>query len=80
LPAGSRRRVFLWEKWSVDQPYHPAPLYSIKRMNDVVPIKHGQQTFRRSRRVARSGLDVFPEDAPSVLDCAQERVLVGIIH
>jgi hypothetical protein len=26
---------------SLDQPYHPAPLYSIKRMNDVGPIEYG---------------------------------------
>jgi hypothetical protein len=27
--------------WSLDQPYHAASLYSIKRVDDVVPIEHG---------------------------------------
>jgi hypothetical protein len=28
-------------------------------MNDIVPIEDDQQAFHRSRRVARSGLNVF---------------------
>jgi hypothetical protein len=35
-PPVHARRVFI----SLDQPYYPAPLYSIERMNDVVPIEH----------------------------------------
>jgi hypothetical protein len=54
MPAG-----FLWIG-SLNQSYHPAPLYSIKGMHDVVPIEDGQQTFHRSNRVARPRLNVFP--------------------
>jgi len=61
---------------SFHQPYHPAPLYSIERENDLVPIEHSLQAFHRSLRVPT----VFPEDAPSVLNGANERILVGIIH
>jgi hypothetical protein len=65
---------------SLDQPYHPAAPYSIKRMNDVVPIEYGLQTFHRSRRVPRSRLDIFPENAPGVLNGPYQNLLVGIIH
>ena len=65
---------------SVDQPYHPAPIHSVKGTHDVVPVKYGQETFYRSGSVARPGLNVFPKDAPSVLKGSQNRLLVGTIH
>jgi hypothetical protein len=49
-------------------------------VNDVILVEYRSQTFHGSRRVALSPLNVFPEDAPGVLDGAQERLLVGIIH
>ncbi len=49
-------------------------------MDDFGLIEYGQQTFHGSLRVAWSRFNVFPQDAPSVLNGAQERVLVGIIH
>ena len=60
--------------------FHSAPLYSIKCMNDVVPVEYGEQPLHRSRRVPRPRLNVFPQNAPSVLYGADERILVGIIH
>jgi hypothetical protein len=61
---------------SFHRPYHPAPLYSIERENDLVPIEHSLQTFHRSLRVPA----VFPQDAPGVLNGADERILVWIVH
>ncbi len=61
---------------SLDQSYHLAPLYSVKGMNDVAPIEHGKQTFHRSLRIPA----VFPQDAPSVLNGANDGILVGIVH
>ena len=49
-------------------------------MSELGLVEHGQQTFYGSLRVTGSRLNVFPQDAPSVLNGAQERVLVGIIH
>jgi hypothetical protein len=46
--------------FSLDQPYHSAPLYSIKCMNDVVSIEYGQQPLHRSRWVTPRRLNVFP--------------------
>jgi hypothetical protein len=61
---------------SLDQSYHLAPLYSVKGVHDVAPIEHGKQTFHRSRRVPA----IFPQDAPSVLNGANDGILVGIVH
>jgi len=61
---------------SFDQSYYLAPLYSIKRMYNVAPIEHGKQTFHRSLRVPA----VFPQDAPGVLNGANDGILVGIVH
>src|SRR6266403_3918248 len=63
-------RAFL----SLDQSYHAPSLYSIKRMNDVAPIEHGKQTFHRSLRVPA----VFPQDAPGVLNGANDGIVVEI--
>jgi hypothetical protein len=71
--------VFLWIG-SLNQSYHPAPLYSVKGVHDVVPVEHGQETFHRSGSVTRSWLSVFAQDAPSVLNGANDRILVGIVH
>ena len=64
---GDGRRFTPAGFFSLDQPYHPAPLYSIKCMNDVVSIEYGQQPLHRSRWVTRRWLNVFPQNAPSVL-------------
>jgi hypothetical protein len=66
---------------SLNQPYHPAPIHSIKRMHDVVPVEYRQQAFHSSGRIAFSPrLNVFPEDPSGVLYGAHQRFLVGIIH
>jgi hypothetical protein len=49
-------------------------------MNDVVPIEYRQQPLHRPRGVTRSQLNVFAQDAPSVLNGANERILIGSIH
>ena len=61
---------------SLDQSYHLAPLYSVKGVHNVAPIEHGKQTFHRSLRVPA----VFPQDAPGVLNGANDGILVGIVH
>jgi hypothetical protein len=68
--------VFNLNFFSLDQSYHLAPLYSIKCMHNVAPIEHGKQTFHRSLRVPA----VFSQDAPSVLNGADDGILVGIVH
>ncbi len=45
-------------------------------MYNVAPIEHGKQTFHRSLRVPA----VFPQDAPSVVDGANDGILVWIVH
>ena len=62
--------------FSLDQSYHLGPLYSIKRMYNVAPIEHSKQTFHRSLCVPA----VFPQDALGVLNCANDGILVGIVH
>jgi len=61
---------------SFDQSYHLAPLYSVKGVHNVAPIEHGKQTFHRSLRVPA----VFPQDAPGVLNGANDGIVVGIVH
>src|SRR5260221_14295637 len=63
-----------------DQPQHPAPIHSIERMHDIVLVEYRYQTLHGSGRVGLPRLNVFPKDAPGVLDSAQDRLLVGIIH
>jgi hypothetical protein len=53
---------------SLNQSYHPAPLYSVKGVHDVVPVEHGQEMLHRSGSVARSGLNKFPKNASGVLN------------
>jgi hypothetical protein len=53
---------------SLNQSYHPAPLYSVKGVHDLVPVEYGKETFHRSGRVARPGLNIFPKDASRVLE------------
>jgi hypothetical protein len=45
-------------------------------MYNVAPIEHGKQTFHRLLRVP----SVFPQDAPRVLNGANDGILVGIVH
>src|SRR6266576_4695463 len=61
---------------SFDQSYHLAPLYSVKGVHNVAPIEHGKQTFHRSLRVPA----VFPQDAPGVLNGANDGIVVGIVN
>jgi hypothetical protein len=65
-PAG-----FFWIG-SLNLSYHPAPLYSVKCMNEVVPIEYRQQPLHRPPGVTRSWLNVFAQDAPSVLNGAND--------
>jgi hypothetical protein len=60
----------------LDQSDHPAPLYSVKGVHYLGTIEHGKQAFHRSLRVAA----IFSQDAPSVLNGSNERILVGIVH
>jgi hypothetical protein len=53
---------------SLNQSYHPAPLHSIKGMHHVVPVEYGQEPLHHSGRVALPGLNVFPQNSPSVLN------------
>jgi hypothetical protein len=43
-------------------------------------LKFSAHTRRSTVRVALSWLNIFPKDAPSVFDGAQDSLLVGIIH
>jgi hypothetical protein len=52
---------------SLNQSYHPAPLYSVKGVHDVVPVEYGQEMFNRPGDVARP-FNIFPQDASSVLN------------
>jgi hypothetical protein len=73
----SRPRCNVFEpSVSFDQSYHLAPLYSVKGVHNVAPIEHGKQTFHRSLCVPA----VFPQDAPGVLNGADQSILVWIIH
>jgi hypothetical protein len=65
---------------SLDQPYHSTPFHSIKSVYDVALVEHGNEARDRLRRVALAGLEVFPEDAPGVLNGAQQRFLIGVTH
>jgi len=49
-------------------------------MQDVFAIEDGQQALDRSVWIALARFDVFPKDAPSILDGAQQRLLVGGTH
>jgi hypothetical protein len=49
-------------------------------MHHVILVEYDESALHGSCCVALSRLDVFPEDTPSVLDGAQKRILVGIIH
>jgi hypothetical protein len=53
---------------SLNQSNHPAPLYSVEGVHDVVPVKYGQEMFHRSGSVARPALKIFPKDVSSVLN------------
>jgi hypothetical protein len=66
--AGFTPGGFILGLVSLNQSYHPAPLYSIKGMHDVVPVEYGQEMFHRSGSVARPGFNIFPKDASSVLN------------
>lgn len=63
-----------------NQPYHPAPLYPIERVHDVIPVKHRQEAIDRSDSIAGTGRNVLSQDTPGVLNGTNERILVGIIH
>src|SRR6476620_1138849 len=49
-------------------------------MSEVGLVEHGQQALYGSLCVTGAGLDVFPQDAPSVIRGPQEDVLVRTIH
>jgi hypothetical protein len=65
---------------SLNKSYHPAPLYSIERVNDIISIEHSQQTLHRSRCIARTRLEVLAQNAPCVIKGANEGIMVGTIH
>jgi hypothetical protein len=65
---------------SLDQTYHPATFYPVEGVDDVIPIEDGQETVHGYYGVSRSRPNVFPKNAPRVLNGANERILVGIVH
>ena len=71
--------IEIGKQGSLDQPQHLASIHPIERVNDIVPVEYHEKPFNGPRCVSRP-FEVFPEDAPCVLDCAQDRVLVGVIH
>jgi hypothetical protein len=58
----------------------PAPFQSIKGLDNLVSIENGYQPVHRARGVARAECNVFPKDAPGILDGCQYDVLIGGVH
>jgi hypothetical protein len=58
----------------------PAPFQSIKRVDNLVSIENGYQPMHRARSVARAQCNVFPKDAPGILDGRQYDVLIRGVH
>ena len=56
----------------------PAPFHSIERVDNLVSIENGYQPVHRFRSVARAECNVFPKDAPGILDGHQYYVLIGV--
>jgi hypothetical protein len=71
--------IEIGKQGSLDQPQHLASVHPIERVNDIVPVEYHEKPFNGPRCVSRP-FDVLTKDAPCVLDCAQDRVLVGVIH
>jgi hypothetical protein len=58
----------------------PALFHSIKSVDNLVSIENGYQPVHRARSVARAECNVFPKDAPGVLDGRQYDVLMRGVH
>jgi hypothetical protein len=49
-------------------------------VDNLVSIENGYQPVHRARSVARAECNVFPEDAPGILDGRQYDVLIRGVH
>jgi hypothetical protein len=58
----------------------PAPFQSIKGVDNLLSIENGYQPVHRARSVARAECNVFPKDAPGILDGRQYDVLIRSVH
>jgi hypothetical protein len=58
----------------------PAPFHSIKSVDHLISIENSYQPVHRSRGVARAECNVFPKDAPGILDGRQYDVLIRGVH
>jgi hypothetical protein len=57
-----------------------APFHTIDSVDNLISIENGYQPVHRSRGVARAGCNVFPKDAPGILDSPQQGVLIWLGH
>jgi hypothetical protein len=57
-----------------------APLHPTDRVNELISIEDDEKPFQGAHLVARTRRDVFPEDAPGILDSPQYGVLVRLGH
>ena len=57
-----------------------APFQSIKGVDNLVCIENGYQPMHRARSVAQAQCNVFPKDAPGILDGRQYDVLIRGVH
>src|SRR5215207_4397419 len=62
------------------EPKGPGPFHSIKSVDNLVSIENGYQPVHRARSVALAECNVFPKDAPGVLDGRQYDVLIRGVH
>jgi hypothetical protein len=58
----------------------PTPFHSINSMDNLFSVENGYQPVYRSRGVSRAECNVFPEDAPGILDGRQYDVLIRGVH
>jgi hypothetical protein len=62
------------------EPKGSAPFQSIKGVDNLVFIENGYQPVHRARSVARAECNVFPKDAPGILDGRQYDVMIRGVH
>jgi hypothetical protein len=56
---------------SIHKAKGPAPFHSIESVDNLISIENGYQPVHHSRGVARAECNVFPKDAPGILDGRQ---------
>ena len=75
-----RRAACSPRRGSFHEPKGPAPFHSIESVDNLVSIENGYQPVHRARSVALAECNVFPKDAPGVLDGRQYDVLIRGVH